>query len=377
MAAVAMLTSCSDDERVGTAADVPVGFSDVPIRLSSGGATRASIESDDNGLFETDSIGIFALAKSVMEVNPSPIDITWGDEAPGSHTYAVLLDNEMANAVKDGGQTRTDITFADGQQHYYPTGNWYCYSFYGYHPFTDNIEATDSQRVAVVTLTGKEDLIYGKAASDEPYAYSARYFRQAGNEEKVPEMQFSHKLMRITFSAVAGPDTDGGSTYVNAQNMTIESIRVLGVPAEARLVIADMAHPENEGTVTYGWDDTEAMADFTLLDSDDQKLNPESYYMQVEEGGPVEITVGQGVLLPVPEAGDDYKYRVAVTLRDRAGTLYPCEYPQELRLEEGRQFEAGKSYNVKLTINGPKAISLSAKLSKWESEDGALGDLTF
>ena len=378
MAAVAALTSCSNDDAPEAPVDVPVGMSEVPIRLSTGvQGTRASIESDGNGLFEVDGLGIYALARTVMQVNPAPLPISWAGDAPGTKTYGVLLENLEANAVKNEQGTLTNIEFADGQTYYYPMGNWYTYGFYGYYPRTENIEATATSRVANITITGKEDVIYGKAVSDEAYAYSARYFRQEGNRDKVPAMQFDHKLMRITFSAVPGPDTEGGSTYTNATNMKVKSIRVLGVPTEGRLVLADLKTPQNEGTLTFDWEDTGAMENLELTETGDQPLTPDKYYMEAPEGNPTEKTIGQGILLPVPEAGSGYKYKVEVTLEDKSGNVYECSYPQELTLGEDKQFEAGKSYNVKMTINGPKEITLQAKLTKWETVDGALGDLTF
>lgn len=377
MAAVSVFSSCSSDETADAETDIPIGFSEVPIRLSTGASTRASIESDENGLFEVDGIGIYALAREVMDVNPGPLPITWGNEAEGTKTYAVLLDNVEANAVKDIEHTITNIVFADGKQYYYPMGNWYRYGFYGYYPRTEDIIATDTSRIALITISGKEDVIYGKAVSDEEFAYSARYFRQTENLSKVPSMQFDHKLMRITFSAVPGADVEDGDTYVNAQNMAIKSIKVLGVPTQGELMLANSVNPSIEGDLTFEWSDTGAMQDLELLDTGDQPLNYENYFMEVNEGAPVEKTVGQGIMLPVPEADGDYKYRVAVTLQDKSGAVYECEYPQELTLSGGSVFAAGKSYNVRMKINGPKEITLSAKLTKWEIDENGLGDLEF
>lgn len=378
MAAVAALASCSTDEAPETSVDVPVGMSEVPIRLSTGvPGTRASIESDENGLFEVDSLGIYALARTVMQVNPAPLPITWAAEASGTKTYAVLLENIAANAVKNEQGTLTNIEFADGQTYYYPMGNWYTYGFYGYYPRTENIEATATSRVANITITGKEDVIYGKAVSDEAYAYSARYFRQEGNRDKVPAMQFDHKLMRITFSAVPAPDIEKGNSYVSALNMKVMSVKVLRVPVNGKLVIADYTNPANDGKLTFDWDDTLAMQDLTLLDANDQPLNSDNYYMELEGDTVKEKTVGQGILLPVPEQGSSYKYRVAVTLADREGNVYECEYPQELELSEGASFQAGKSYNVRMTINGPKVVSMTANLTQWADGDGTLTGIEF
>ena len=378
MAAVAALSSCSTDEAPETSVDVPVGMSEVPIRLSTGvQGTRASIESDGNGLFEVDGLGIYALARTVMQVNPAPLPISWAGDAPGTKTYGVLLENLEANAVKNEQGTLTNIEFADGQTYYYPMGNWYTYGFYGYYPRTEDIEATATSRVANITITGKEDVIYGKAVSDEAYAYSARYFRQEGNRDKVPAMQFEHKLMRLTFSAVPAPDIEGGSSYVSALNMKVMGVRVQGVPVEGKLVVADYTNPENDGKLTFNWDDTLAMRDLELLDANDQPLNPDNYYMELSDSAPMEKVIGQGILLPVPEQGSGYTYKVAVTLADRDGNVYECEYPQQLELSEGASFEAGKSYNVRMTINGPKVVAMTANLTQWADGEGEITDIEF
>lgn len=378
MAAVAALSSCSTDEAPEMSVDVPVGMSEVPIRLSTGvPGTRSSIESDENGLFEVDGLGIYALARTVMQVNPAPLPISWAGDAPGTKTYGVLLENLEANAVKNEQGTLTNIEFADGQTYYYPMGNWYTYGFYGYYPRTESIEATATSRVANITITGKEDVIYGKAVSDEAYAYSARYFRQEGNRDKVPAMQFEHKLMRLTFSAVPAPDIEGGSSYVSALNMKVMGVRVQGVPVEGKLVVADYTNPENDGKLTFNWDDTLAMRDLELLDANDQPLNPDNYYMELSDSVPMEKVIGQGILLPVPEQGSGYTYKVAVTLADRDGNVYECEYPQQLELSEGASFEAGKSYNVRMTINGPKVVAMTANLTQWADGEGEITDIEF
>lgn len=380
MAAVAALCSCSGVDETPDMdgnTDMSAG-GDVAIRLSSGVVnTRASIESAD-GLFAVDGLGLYALSKDTLGVGASVLPVSWSDGAEGVLTHNVLLDNVEANAVIGDDSSRTNIVFADGEERYYPYGSRYSYSFYGYYPRVEAIEATDTSRVAILTISGKEDVIYGTAVSDEPYAYSAYYFRMSGNSGVVPSMQFDHKLMRLTFSAVPTPDEEGGSTYIAAQDMGIESIKVLGVPTEGRLVIADLNNPANNGKLTFDWSDEDGMADFTLLDSDDAELDSDNYFMQVDdEGNPVELTVGQGVLLPVPESGTDHTYKVSVTLRDRGGNVYLCEHSQELRLSDGSSFEAGKSYNVRLFISAARAMDSSASLGEWDDADTPGVDLYY
>ena len=65
IAAMALFVSCSneDDKSVNNEFSGIIENSNVEILLSTGGHTRGSIESDANGLFEAEGLGIFCLAK--------------------------------------------------------------------------------------------------------------------------------------------------------------------------------------------------------------------------------------------------------------------------------------------------------------------------
>lgn len=375
--ALTAMYSCSNDDTASTPSyddNDESSVENVLIRLSAGGSTRASIESDEDGNFETANIAIFALADRVMDVTPSPLPISWAGDAEDTLTYAVLLNNVEAEAVKSS--NGTDIYFSDGETYYYPHSNWYCYSFFGYHPMTEDIVKTDSQVLATIVIDGTQDIIYGRAKSDEDYAFSARYYRQSKNVGKLPELSFTHKLMRVTFSAKPGANTVGGSDYSAALSTTIESVKILSVPTTGELIVADLNTPDNDGTLTFDFSDASEKADFLLCDSGDVALNPDNYYMEIDgDGQPVEKTVGVGILLPVPESG--YAYSLAVTLRDSDGNVYELKYPQAVTLGEGGTFEAGKSYNLCFTINGPSSVQLTAKLTGWVDSDIDLGGLTF
>ena len=125
----------------------------------------------------------------------------------------------------------------------------------------------------------------------------------------------------------------------------------IGVFALASGFLPGVSADGNEdGKVSFDWADKAAMEDFLLLDTGDRPLEHGDYFMQVADGKPVEMAVGQGIMLPVPPAGaGQHRYRVAVTLRDRQGNVYHGA-PQEVGLPGGRAFEAGKSYNVKLVV---------------------------
>ena len=139
------------------------------------------------------------------------------------------------------------------------------------------------------------------------------------------------------------------------------------VAYSANLVTADLNDATAEGKVTFDWDNN--LADFDLLDADDAPFG-EDHWVQMEE-----TRIGQGILLPVPdEQKDDQHYYVEIVLKDKEGNEFISEHPIEL---QSSKYEAGKSYNVKMTINGPKLITLNATLKPWDLDtDGTIQDVT-
>ena len=112
---VALLASCSnDDESVGQSEDILLGNSDVEVKLStaSGGITRASVESDANGLFELDNIGIYMLGTYQQNTNPAESPIDWRLDY---NQFASWITNVESQAVFNDDTTHTDIKWKDGK----------------------------------------------------------------------------------------------------------------------------------------------------------------------------------------------------------------------------------------------------------------------
>ncbi|MGN0069567.1 MAG: fimbrillin family protein [Prevotella sp.] len=358
-AIVVLFSACSSDQEDCklTIDDInkTITNSDVEIRLSTGGTkTRSSIESDDSGLFEADNLGIFCLAKGNLSINPTEMPIVWNPINEAAR-YSVWMDNVKTKAVFNEDHTATNLEWLDGSARWYPTGNWHAYTFYGYHPYSDNVVYDGVQVKTSFTIDGTQDIIWGKTNSDDTNAFSAYYFRQLEHADEVPSISFTHKLMRLTFSCIAGEDANGSTE--SAKNMGIVSVSVKNVPVNGELIIADKGNALNEGTLTF---DGKTVADLVLHDKDDAPLG-EEYWVQDEE-----TSIGQGILLPVPSLPDQHFF-IQVVLKDKSGNIFAPEYPMELRNTEG--FQAGKSYNVTMTINGPKLIEVNATLNKWELDD--------
>lgn len=380
-AMLALLAACSSEEMPQQTEVPPVKDSEVQIRLSSGvNPTRASLESDQNGLFNAQNLGIFCLAKGNLGVNPTelPIDWTAGQDDTSddnlTSAWSVRMDNVRSEARINADQTATDILWNDGVTRFYPLGNWHSYRFYGYAPYQADITATSTQRAVDIPINGTQDIIWGRSYNADTDAYSAKYFRKAGKQQEKAALPFQHKLMRITFTYEAGPDYEGSTSTDAAKQVGIKSISINKVPSVAHLVIADRNDADNEGVVSYDWNNN--LANFYMLDANDQPLS-EEYWVDDPNPTtqPLGIPIGQGILLPVPVT-TDYKYTVSVQFKDRNGrAIGMAEHPIELRA--GAAFEAGHSYNVKLTVNGPKVIELTATLQGWINDDTVIGGITY
>lgn len=350
--------------------------------------TRAIVESDDQQNFTLTNMGLFCLAIAKNDINPNDANIDYTQGSAG-YKYSVWVDNAEVKTENDAGNNKTILTWADGTKHYYPTGNWHKYAFYGYYPKQDAANIIyDKKSVSVKfqNLDGTTDIIYGKAEDlNTPYAYSAYYFRQDGNEDKVPTVAFAHKLMRLTFAI-----KPGGKDKEAAKTMGVTKVEVVKVPTKGTLILADKDAPANAGYINFDWDTKDDLVDLALkakneATSTEQKgLEPDfTAYDETHEAkacwvkdDPVDI--GQGIMIPVPnyENNPNYKYQLKITLINKDGQTFEPEYPMDLNTN-GKEFAAGTSYKVTMTINGPKEIQLNATLEKWqEDKNNTIGDIT-
>lgn len=341
--------------------------------------TRAIVESDDQQNFTLTNMGLFCLAIAKNNINPNEANIDYTQGSAG-YKYSVWVDNAEVKTEKDDVNNKTILTWADGKKHYYPTGNWHKYAFYGYYPKQDAANIIyDKNRVSVMfeDLDGTTDIIYGKAEDlNTDYAYSAYYFRQEGNEDKVPTVAFAHKLMRLTFAIKPGKDVEAAKT------MGVTKVEVVKVPTKGTLILADKDAPANAGYINFDWNTTADLAlkaktegtgvdlepDFTAYDGTN-----ETKACWVKE---TPVDIGQGIMIPVPdyETYPDYKYQLKITLINKDGQVFEPEYPMDLNTG-GKEFAAGTSYKVTMTINGPKEIQLNATLEKWQEDNTTIGGI--
>ena len=127
----------SSDALTSTQWSHQIANSNVEIKFGSKiKGTRAIVESDDQQNFTLTNMGLFCLAIAKNNINPNEANIDYTQGSAG-YKYSVWVDNAEVKTEKDAGNNKTILTWADGNKHYYPTGNWHKYAFYGYYPKQD------------------------------------------------------------------------------------------------------------------------------------------------------------------------------------------------------------------------------------------------
>lgn len=372
-----LLAGCANDDAVSNDNSIALPLipddSDVKIQLSSGSGTRAAMNPDENGAFETTDLGIFCLAKGFVTNTQLEQTITWN---PGSSfaKYYRLLDNIEAKAVKggEGSSTYTDIKFIeDGKEviKYYPLSNWLTYQFYGYYPRTGTTISNGSTKVlAEIPITGKEDVIHGFTANEAPNAYSAKYFREESHIGETPEISFDHKLIQVQFKCIAGKI--GGNVDENAKNLIIKKLEIVDVPKSVTLAIASSDPDVETGTLSIT---KNATGIFSILDRNDAEFTPVQVSEELQE-------VGQGIMLPplsiTGANGLKREYKVRITLakknEDGSETLLDT-YPDAVMKAENGFTKPGTLYNTIITIYSPTEVALRASLKPWVEDNDEHG----
>lgn len=346
--ATALLSACSNADELDSASTGTdhIVDSNVPIRLTANNVTltRGSVESDDNGQFCLDGIGVFCLATGNLTNDSKPIDWTNYNSGTTKDGYSVLMSNVKANVVTatDGSNS---VEWADtNADYYYPMLSTHKYAFATYYPYVDDSTKVEYKKSTVViaydALDGTKDIIAGNAYSDEPKAYSASYFRTTTGA-KLPQLEMEHLMARLTFSIIKD-EADSLAT----DEIGVDSIMIDKMPKTATLTLG----ARTEATLLAEGNDTT----YVLKDAGDKTLGA-TYYAK-----DTLTSVGQGILMPV--TGGARQLRVILKSKTSGNTK---EWISTLQPPDGTWLK-GTSYNVKLTLGTEMFVSLKASLKQWE-----------
>lgn len=432
--------------------------SDVEIKLGTGGNqafTRAFVEGEGTSgtLFKTtEGIGMFCLAAEQKQDAAPPIDwkqynadnddryagryMNWmgmGTSTNGDINTITWGGNVKANATlvdsdKNGVNDYTRIDWTDHFTRFYPMGNWYNYTFYGYHPYQESVTTGESTVTVDIPIDGYTDVLWGRsykpAAGEEgdtwsQYAYSGKYFREYrkkpehdGAPDPVPTMQFKHALSRINFMVAKGDDRDG--------KLYVKELKLMGVvPNKVTLKVADQSTANaNKGTeddaagiVTVHTDAENLTTSIakglgdngnleydlnqngvelplsvtSTYDADEKKYKNVITHLSDENGGlGVQLLhvpdgsgltykpLGTGIMVP-HTANPSYKLQLTIVLEREEGPeeskvtktyTFVPQFPYPIKFPTGG-LKQGNQYNVYLTIYTPQDIVVNAELVPW------------
>lgn len=438
--------------------------SDVEIKLGTGGNqafTRAIIPDATDGNFDThEGIGMFCLAASQFG-DASPIDwqqyktvgtserdkkkrnegrymnwmgmessvdapintTTWGGNVKANATKVTENEGELNK------KTYTRIAWEDNFTRFYPMGNWYSYTFYGYHPYQSSVTTTASKVSVDIPIDGYTDVLWGrsyKPTADEgesaavvedtwsQYAYSGRYFREFfkknSKDAETPVMKFKHALSRLNFKIARGDNkVDKGTLY-------LKRLVLLGnVPTSVTMTVADLTYASNDnakdensteglitavgtsyntvtvpdidedgGTATYNGVELKCQetwngkayerTEFSSLTEGKGYLL--EYKALAANAKPSEKyvnypSVGTGIIIPPTTSTPDYQVLLTIVLeKDGKSYEFTPQSPTKISFT-GDKIEAGKQYNIYITVYTPEEIVVNAELVQWTEVDGS------
>lgn len=352
-ASLAMLNSCSSDS-VSFVEEPPVVNepSEVQIQLvgnTSSLTTRAAVMSETT---LPGSMGVWCLAKGVQNINQNAQSIRWFSTSPSAATCCLM------NNVKS---TLVNNVINWSGSYYYPVSQFYNYEFYSNYPYTTNVTRSVNRARASYQIDGRTDIIWGRATSNEAYAWSANYFRQNGgaSESNIPNLTMEHMLTRLTFTVEPGASVEGAAVpdYTDAANMKLLSIQLCDVYTNVYLDIADFNNPTMTIDERLGLLNTTTDT-LSLCNASGVPFTP----MMTPATPSDKVQVGESIML-YPSA----TYMVRITLEDKNGVRHITETPLVI---SNASFERGKSYSVAIVVHGPQEIDAKAQIMPWQEMVG-------
>ena len=228
----------------------------------------------------------------------------------------VLYNNELITANGNGG-------FSYSQVMYYPiTGE--NVDFYAVHPNTSGASLSTP-----LTFTVQADQSTAKNLLQSDLLYATKT-NVARTSQKVP-MVFAHKLVMLDFTIKAGPGVDLA---------TMNNVTVTGVKPTAQLNIADG----------------------TLGVATGESIDVKAYGVRGTTEAETELLGVSAIVIPQSIASGQKLFKI---------TIGEVDYFYTTAAEQ--VFEAGKKYNLELTIK-QAGIDVSSTITDWGDGGSIIGD---
>ena len=365
VALAGIISSCSSDETLSSnnqnsdLQEIKIGFGANTVVSTRGTGTVGSTDGGTNS-WNGQKINIFMLERGTTNL------ALFENEGPIYDNEVFVAPIAMASGI---------ALPEDNRVKYYPTQG--AFDFWGYRldgcetgPYTASADKIEIP----FTMDGSQDIMVGKAV---PTAEEIAACKKDGGEpepERIysafaarrgiqPNITFKHLLSRLTFSVIAG-----NKAICSSDGVKVTAIEV--VSKNSGKLIAAYTGSEIDQIV---FDDTETNLILkqraTGAATNENLVDLEAVTPEWDAVGDVakETAVGEALLV-APSAEYKLIIRLSQTVKTdysnpSATTVKEFAYEDVLTTPSG--FEAGKSYNVKITVYGLSEIKVNTTLTPW------------
>lgn len=379
LAAVGMLSSCSQDDNVSPAIQEASNL--VPIQLSLGTAqmqTRATgsgavgdVDASKN-MWKGQKVNVFMFKKATLELAKFE-----GEEIFNNKIFQVT--DERAS-LGEGESNAVVAKTVDNSISYYPTQG--SYDFWGYR--LDGAETAtpvnDGTTCKVdFTIDGSQDVMIAKAVptaaqqAADAAACDRAYSAFAARHNIQPVLDFKHLLTRLKFFALAGNEdatlTDGG--------IKIDSVKVVS-KTTGKLIVAYSGEEIADANRIEFDAATDSLA---LMERAGADVSAPLQKLTASQQPIWNTTTNKSDTLQLGESiivSPENEYQAKIYLhQEKSVSTDPSVakkniiygYDLTLKTPSNVPFKPGYSYNVYLTLWGLQEISVSMTLQPWQ-EDG-------
>lgn len=201
-----------------------------------------------------------------------------------------------------------------------------------------------------------------------------------GKKPFIPVISFKHRLTKLNFQIITAQEQAGdgnqseteGGDRVDAKNLRVKNVGLVNVHRVARLFI------EQDMTLNYIGRKEKAenalpmiMKDETNTDIwENEKIIPQEYKTETNP----EYTSAGYLMVPATKDISDYErfpYQISLVVEANNSTGIPTEQNIVLDLKDENgdylDFEAGKSYNIRIALYALQEVFVNATLTDWDS----------
>lgn len=400
-AAVAVMTSCSSSDDVITEGPAPIvnGLEEdetpqlIQLSANSGilsTSTRGSGTVGDvttaNNTWDGQDFNVYMFKRGTLKDTIYKNEIFYAGLASGMNIDGKDIFNGIATASTD---SISIIRPKNDLVQYYPAKG--AFDFYAYRLDSANYvsgtlnvpdtTATGDSLNVEFKIDGSQDIMVAYAdtttadidaimtaaniTADRDSAAARFFSAYTSRKNIIPTLFFKHLLTRLTFQIIPGTDEAVAAT----NGVRVDSIKVMS-KTEGKLTIAPL---DKQGITNWAAEDSLSLKQRPAAGLDSLNLEDFAQYTLIGKTKGTAYPVGEALLVKPGETS----YQVSVFLSQEvknsySGTTAPAnrleryEIPTVIELPGNAEFLAGKSYTVKITVNGLREIVLKAALDNWK-----------